>query len=102
MTGPGRRGLLGAGLLALGAAARGARAQAPAWPERAITLIHGFPPGGGADTVSRLVAAPLGEQLGRPVLVEGRPGAGGTSAPSRSPAPRRTGTRSACPPAATR
>ena len=57
---------------------RAPRAQsASAWPERGITLIHGFPPGGGADTVSRLVAAPLGEQLGRPVVVEGRPGAGG-------------------------
>jgi tripartite-type tricarboxylate transporter receptor subunit TctC len=62
------------------AVARGAgpaRAQQQGWPDRSIALIHGFPPGGGADTVSRLVAAPLGELLGRPVVVEGRPGAGG-------------------------
>lgn len=66
-------------IIAAGAApllARPALAQAP-WPERSIALIHGFPPGGGADTVARLVAAPLGELLGRPVVVEGRPGAGG-------------------------
>ena len=60
----------------LGAAPRRGAAQG-GWPERPIALIHGFPPGGGADTVSRLVAAPLGERLGRPVVVEGRPGAGG-------------------------
>jgi tripartite-type tricarboxylate transporter receptor subunit TctC len=65
-----RRGL--GALVALPAAAQ------PAWPERAITLLHGFPPGGGADTVSRLVAAPLAEQLRVPMLVEGRPGAGGS------------------------
>lgn len=58
-------------LLALPATAQ------PVWPERPITLLHGFPPGGGADTVSRLIAAPLSEQLRVPVLVEGRPGAGG-------------------------
>jgi tripartite-type tricarboxylate transporter receptor subunit TctC len=65
-------------IAAAGAAllARPARGQAP-WPERNLTLIHGFPPGGGADTVARLIAAPLGEQLGKPVVVEGRPGAGG-------------------------
>lgn len=68
-----RRAVIAAGLAGLAAPAR---AQ-PAWPERPISLIHGFPPGGGADTVSRLVAAPLGERLGRPVLVESRPGAGG-------------------------
>ena len=75
---PRRRELLLAAPLAAAAAVPAAMAQpAAAWPERSIALIHGFPPGGGADTVARLVAAPLGDVLGRPVVVEGRPGAGG-------------------------
>ncbi len=59
------------------------------WPERSLALLHGFPPGGGADVVARLVAGPLGEQLGKPVVVEGRPGAGGnigSTALARAPA----------------
>lgn len=64
--------------LAMLSAAPGTTARAQSsWPERPIALIHGFPPGGGADTVARLVATPLGEALGKPVVVEGRPGAGG-------------------------
>lgn len=45
-----------------------------------VTLLHGFAPGGSADTVSRLVAEPLSERLGVPVVVESKPGAGGTLA----------------------
>ncbi len=71
---PRRRTMIAAGAAAL--LARPALAQSP-WPERNLALIHGFPPGGGADTVARLVAAPLGDLLGKPVVVEGRPGAGG-------------------------
>lgn len=74
--------------LALPLLAGPARAQ-PGWPERGLTMLHGFPPGGGADVVARLVAQPLGEQLGRPVVVEGRPGAGGnigSGVLARSPA----------------
>src|SRR5690349_5512930 len=68
-------------LPALGAASASAQAPTPsAWPDRSLTLLHGFPPGGGADTVARLIAAPLGEQLGKPVVVEGRPGASGNIA----------------------
>ena len=48
-----------------------------AWPDRGITLLHGFGPGGAADTICRIVAPPLAEVLGRPVVVEPRPGAGG-------------------------
>jgi tripartite-type tricarboxylate transporter receptor subunit TctC len=51
-----------------------------AWPERPITLIHGFPPGGPVDVLSRILAEPLSRQLGQPVIVEPKPGATGTAA----------------------
>ena len=49
----------------------------PAWPERPITMIVPFPPGGVADTVARPVAEALGRELKQTVLVENRAGAGG-------------------------
>ncbi|GAB2911867.1 tripartite tricarboxylate transporter substrate binding protein [Paralcaligenes sp. KSB-10] len=48
-----------------------------AWPQRAITLIVPFAAGGGGDTLARLVAEPLGRELGQAVIIENRPGAGG-------------------------
>ena len=54
----------------------GARAQAP-WPDRPITLVVPFPPGGVADTVARPVAEALGRELKQMVIVENRVGAGG-------------------------
>jgi tripartite-type tricarboxylate transporter receptor subunit TctC len=48
------------------------------WPNKAIKLMVGFPPGGGADAMGRLVAAKLPEKLGQPVVVENRTGATGT------------------------
>lgn len=50
---------------------------AAAWPERAITLVHGFGGGGNIDTISRIVAERLSVRLGQPVVVEARAGAGG-------------------------
>lgn len=64
------RTLLAAGLAAtLGLA----QAQSP----RPIKLLVGFPPGGGTDAVARILAERLKDELGVPVVVENRPGAGG-------------------------
>ena len=56
-------------------------ARAQGWvPDRAVTLLHGFAAGGAADTIARIVAPSLAEALGKPVVVEARPGAGGNIA----------------------
>ena len=47
------------------------------WPDKPITLIVPFPPGGVADTVARPVAEALGRELKTTVIVENRVGAGG-------------------------
>lgn len=75
-------------LAALAALACGA-AMAQAYPSRPITLLVGFPPGGGADAVARIVSDKLGKVLGQPIMVDNRPGAGTTLASdvvSRAPA----------------
>jgi len=62
--------------LMLSAAALPAFAQ-NSWPDRPIRWIVNFPPGGAADTLSRILAQAMGNRLGQPVVVENRPGAGG-------------------------
>jgi tripartite-type tricarboxylate transporter receptor subunit TctC len=50
---------------------------AAAWPERPITLLHGFGAGGNGDLTARAVAERLSARLGQSVVVEPKPGAGG-------------------------
>ena len=65
---------LAAGAAALPVVSRMARAQT--YPSRPVRWIIGFPPGGGADQVARLIAPSLSERLGQQVVIENRPGAG--------------------------
>ena len=61
------------------ALATGALAQA-SFPSKPVTMVVGFEPGGGTDTVARIVAKTMGENLGQQVVVENRAGAGGNIA----------------------
>ena len=54
-----------------------APSHAQTFPNRPITLIVTFPPGGSADIVARALEARLSADLGQPIVVENRPGAGG-------------------------
>lgn len=62
------------GVLATG----GVHAQAPAYPSKSVRFIIPYPPGGGNDTISRLVAARVGSDFGQQLVVDNRPGAGTT------------------------
>ena len=53
-----------------------AGAQA-AYPDKPVTIIVPFPPGGSTDTLGRMMAPKMGEKLGQPVIVENKPGATG-------------------------
>ncbi len=77
-------------LTTLGALLFGAAACAQgSWPDKPITMIVPFPPGGVADTVARPVAEALSKELKQTVIVENRVGAGGAlgiGAAARAPA----------------
>ena len=50
------------------------------YPNKPLTIVVGFEPGGGTDTTARILQGPLGEQIGQQVVVENRAGAGGNIA----------------------
>ncbi len=52
--------------------------SAQAWPTKPVKIVLGFPPGGATDILSRDFAAKLGEELKQQVIIENKPGAGGT------------------------
>jgi tripartite-type tricarboxylate transporter receptor subunit TctC len=51
--------------------------QAQSWPNKPVTLVVSYPPGGGADNVARSLSGPLSKLLGTSVIVENKPGASG-------------------------
>ena len=73
-----RRTLIGAGLGAgLATALAGKAAFAQTFPTKQIRWIIPFAPGGNYDVTSRIVAEPMGRQLGQSILIDNKPGAGG-------------------------
>ena len=65
-------------LITLGATLALAAQAAGNFPDRPVNIIVPFPAGGSTDTVARAVALSMAEQLGKPFVVENRPGATGT------------------------
>ncbi len=81
-----RRGARCLSLFALMAAL--ASASSAAFPERPVRLVVPFAPGGGTDLIARTLGAEMAKDLGQPVIVENRPGAGtliGTDSVAKSP-----------------
>ena len=73
---PGRRKMLKLALAA-GATAGSGVALAQQWPTRPLKIIVPFPAGGTTDLIARLVAPQMSQDLGQPVVIENKPGAGG-------------------------
>lgn len=73
MTGMTRRRVLSL----LGASALARPALAAAWPDRPITVVVPFPPGGSNDVVTRLFAPSFAQRLGQPFVIDNRAGANG-------------------------
>jgi tripartite-type tricarboxylate transporter receptor subunit TctC len=75
-----RRKLIATGSAAATLPFLGVDASAQAWPTRPIKIVAGYPPGGQTDLFARTYGDYIAKQLGQPVLVENKAGAGGTIA----------------------
>lgn len=71
-----RRDLLAASLTAGLAGAIASGPARAAWPERPLRLVVPFPPGGGTDLIARTLGAAMAADLGQPVVIDNKPGAG--------------------------
>ena len=69
---------LALGVFTFSALTQASSAVAQAWPTKAVRVIVTFAPGGSSDIVARLISGPLQGKLGQPIVVDNRPGAGGT------------------------
>ncbi|SPA41442.1 conserved hypothetical protein; putative exported protein, UPF0065 [Cupriavidus taiwanensis] len=54
-----------------------AGAAAQDWPQRPVSVVVPFPPGGSSDAIARMLTVPLNEKLGQPFVIDNRPGATG-------------------------
>jgi len=73
-----RRQLLATGAAAAALPFAGAQASTSDWPNKPIRVVVGYPAGGQTDMIARAYGDFLGRQLGQPVVVENKAGAGGT------------------------
>lgn len=83
-----KRNCIARAFLALGMVLAASAAQAAGYPDKPVTLVVPYPPGGATDVIARLIAEKLPAAWGQQVIVNNRPGAGTTvaaEAVARSP-----------------
>ena len=79
-------------IAAIALAALTTHAAAQAYPNKAVKIIVPFPPAGATDVVTRFLGQKLGEKWSQSVVIENRPGAGGSIGSDLSPRRRTTAT----------
>ncbi|HEY7246132.1 MAG TPA: tripartite tricarboxylate transporter substrate-binding protein [Xanthobacteraceae bacterium] len=68
----------------IGASFLAAAASAQAYPDRPVTMLVAFPPGGADDAIARIIQHPMEQALGQPILIENVGGAGGMIAAGKA------------------